>query len=316
MSIRVTNSYIINQNMYDINKNLQILQDYQLKLSTGLDINRPSDDPVGITQALKIKTSINEGEQYQDNITEGNGRIAATIGALTRVEELLLEIQGLTYETISSANASVSRSVISTQLNGLLDELLINANTKYLGRYVFGGHETLNKPYLYSMDGSGNIVNVQRNRLMNGTDEIKGIDDLIYRTTADGIDLAVNLSGSRPFMPTGEGTGDDIFNTIINIRDHVQNMQIDDLKNDVLELNDQFERIVSLTTKMGETQSRLSNIRANNDNTNVTMQANLSEILNVDFAKAITEMQYQQFIFESSLQVGAKIIPMSLLDFI
>lgn len=315
MGIRVTNAYIADQVVSDVNKNLKLLQEIQLKISTGLKINRPSDDPVGVIQTLKLRGSLANADQHQINSSDGRARLNATINALTNVEDLLLEIQGIATSYINTSY-SISRVIIVNELNGLMDELLLNANAKYLGKYLFGGHESLEAPYNTTLDASGNVISVTRNRMVVAGEEVRGIDDPIYHTVDEGVDIQINVSGSLPFMPNGEGNTYDIFTTLINLRENIRSGDLNSVRNDLAELQDEFDRIVSITTVLGEKLNHLLSIKDNVEEYSTLKLENLSEILDVDYVKAITDLNYQQFILESSMQVGARIIPPSLLDFI
>lgn len=317
MSIRITNKSIITQVITDINKNMRTLQEIQYKLSTGYKINRPSDDPGGVIDSIKIRDSIDKITQRKLNIIDGKARLSATSSALERCENLILQIQILAADAGGSTASSALRPAIANEIDGLLNEVLLNANAKFLGKYIFGGHESLTAPYEATLDTSGNVISVVRHRILSGSgDEIKGIDDRIYHNVAEGLDLQINISGSAPFMPNGEGGVDDIFSIIINLRDNVLNNDISAIENSIRDIDGAFKNIINQNAVVGNRLNRMESVRANNEQIDLLHQENLSEILNVDYVKAITELNYQQFILENSLQVGARIIPPSLLDFI
>jgi flagellar hook-associated protein 3 FlgL len=306
---------MIDQTVTNINRNLKLLQDYQLKLTTGLDINRPSDDPAGISRVLKLRDSIEVGEQHRKNVTEGKAKLSATVNALSNVEDLVLRIHGLAADAVYSLNSS-SRSAIASEINGLLEEVYLNANARYLGKYIFGGHETLEKPYEAAFDSSGNIVSVSRNRVVSGGVEIRGIDDRIMHKAADGLELQVNISGSLPFMPNGEGGALDVFAAVIRVRDNLEAGDIDDVADDLDTLADIRNHVLTQHSILGERSRRFDAVESGNDRLDVDNRESLSEVLDVDYTEAITNLNYQQFVLRSSLEVGARIIPPSLLDFI
>lgn len=315
MAIRVTNSSLRENTIININNNLRTLQEIQKQLTTGRRINRPSDDPVGIISTIRLRNSIEETNQHQTNLEDGRSRLNATYQALSNIEDLILEIQGMGSDALSSSQ-SATYSIVGQEIDGLLNEVFINANAKFLGKYLFGGHESVRAPYIESFDSSGNVISVARNRLLNGTDEIKGIDDPIYHAVGEGLEVQINISGSLPFMPNGEGGANDVFNTIINLRNAVLSGDLNTIKTSLDELEAEYENIINTTTVVGGRIQRLDSISQDNEEFSIFKEASLSEILNVDHVRAISDLNYQQFILENSLQVGARIIPLSLLDFI
>ena len=44
------------------------MNETQLQLATGRKINKPSDDPVGITYGLRYRAELASNEQYQKNV--------------------------------------------------------------------------------------------------------------------------------------------------------------------------------------------------------------------------------------------------------
>lgn len=63
--MRVTPKMISDQMISNLNRNLERLQRVQWQLSTGKKIGKPSDDPVGISMALRYRSELAANEQYQ-----------------------------------------------------------------------------------------------------------------------------------------------------------------------------------------------------------------------------------------------------------
>jgi len=314
MAVRISNLSIQRQLINDINRNQKAVQDLQYKLSTGYNINSPSDDPVGILNALKLKTSISEGRQYQKNIDYGASKLSATINILSSIESLVLDIMGIASDAVN-ATSSASHSVTAQEIDGMLNEIYLHANAKFLGRYVFGGTETTTQPYTESIV-SGNTVLIERTAVANSVESFKGIDGKIYATVAEGLDYQINISGSVPFVPNGEGGVNDIFDTLINLRDSINNHDTATTASLIKDLDDIYENVVTQTTLLGGRLNRLYKIKDSNTDLGIFKDENLSNILNVDHVKAITDLNYQQFVLQMSLQVGTKMISPSLMDYI
>ena len=62
--MRITNKIISNNSVTNINRN-KILEDkINTQLATGSKINRPSDDPVVVIRALRLRTNLSQVNQY------------------------------------------------------------------------------------------------------------------------------------------------------------------------------------------------------------------------------------------------------------
>lgn len=315
MALRVTTSGALNQTLSDINRNLRILQNIQTQLTTGNRINKPSDDPVGIITTIKLKQSLQTTNQYQTNLADGKSKLTVTANALSTTGDILNEILGLASDVVHSTT-SAEIPIVVKEINGLLEEIYVQANAKYLGKYIFGGQETARPPYMAEYSPSGTLASVARNLTYDGTNVIRGIDDPTYFTVAEGYDMQINISGSKPFMPNGEGETNDVFDTIIRLRDSILNNDMSAARNIMAELEDEMDNILVQESVIGTRIQRLEARDTDNDLLQTNKKADLSEVLNSDYVQCITDLNYQQMILEASLQVGAKVIAPSLLDFI
>lgn len=315
MAIRVTTSGVLNQTLSNINKNLRVLQNIQTQLTTGNRINKPSDDPIGVITTIKLKGSIQTTDQYQTNLTEGRSKINVTVNALSTIDDILNDILGLASD-VTNSTTSAERPIVAKEIDGLIAEVFIQANAKYLGKYIFGGQETGNQPYLAEYSPSGTLTSVSRNQIYDGGNLIRGIDDPTYHTVAEGYDMQINISGSKPFMPNGEGQNNDVFDTLIRLRDSIRNNDMATARSIIDELDDEIDNIIVQETVLGERIQRLDVRKSDNAVLQIDKKSDLSEVLNADYVKCITDLNYQSMILNASLQVGAKIIAPSLLDFI
>lgn len=307
MTLRVTSPILIDKTLRNINNNLQQVQELQIQLASGRRVNRLSDDPVAVQQALRFKQDMLENQQYKENITFGANKLDAAINALDRISNLVLGLQDVALDMVTDPY-STSRAVFGNEINQLISEIALNANAKYLGKYLFGGHETLTPPYTINTDSNGNVTSVTRNPL--------GIDDPAYHTATDGLDVQVNISGSAPFMPNGEGNTGDIFTTLINIRDSILANDKGAVQIALDELDDEFQNIITQQAIAGQRIQQFDHTDKDNDLRSFQSEARFSAAIDLDFAKAITELNYQNFILQAALQVGSKIISPTLLDYI
>lgn len=134
------------------------------RLSTGLSINRGSDNPAGLIVSERLRSEISSISQSIDNIERASNVIATTEAALAEVSQLLISIKGLVIEAantggfskeeiaanqlqIDSAVESITRISNSTSfaglklLNGSLDYVTSGVNTSVLSDVrIFGAN--------------------------------------------------------------------------------------------------------------------------------------------------------------------------------
>ena len=71
--MRVTHQYRFDFFISNMNHTLSELMELNQKASSQKKINRPSDDPVGMSKILSARDSIKAHTRYQDNIDTAKG---------------------------------------------------------------------------------------------------------------------------------------------------------------------------------------------------------------------------------------------------
>ncbi len=124
------------QAMHRLGSNQQDLSLRLERLSSGLRINRGSDDPAGLIASESLRSEITGINQAIENSTRAVNVIATAEGSLNEVSSLLLDLRGLinksanevlsprkrsrpTSSEIDSILASVDRIANTTQFNGV-----------------------------------------------------------------------------------------------------------------------------------------------------------------------------------------------------
>ena len=62
--MRITNSIMQNNTLYNINNNKVAEDKLSSQMSTGKKVSKPSDDPVVAIRALRLHTNVTEVKQY------------------------------------------------------------------------------------------------------------------------------------------------------------------------------------------------------------------------------------------------------------
>jgi flagellar hook-associated protein 3 FlgL len=76
------------------------------------------------------------------------------------------------------------------------------------------------------------------------------------------------------------------------------------------------DRISLAESTIGARGRQLEALAARNGDVTLELQSELADVEDVDYAKALIDLQAQQFAYQASLSVTAKVIQPSLLDFL
>ncbi|MGO9137381.1 MAG: flagellar hook-associated protein FlgL [Syntrophales bacterium] len=143
---------VTNQMMTDLLNNSMSTVDTQYynsieEMSSGKQINSPSDNPIGFGQILSYRSGLAQISNYQQNISSNNSWLSATESALTQVNDILTSIKTT---AISQANATASASTRQDAADSLqqqIEQILSLANSQSGNSYIFAGTSTDAAPF-------------------------------------------------------------------------------------------------------------------------------------------------------------------------
>jgi flagellar hook-associated protein 3 FlgL len=165
----------------------------QQQISTGKQVNLPSDDPTAYATIQTLKNKQSSLTQYGRNITIAQQSLNLEGTALTQTGSLLSRLKELTIQADNETNNTADRQAIAAEMTQIKDQLLSLANTTdAAGNYIFGGTKSQTQPFLKSTDGT---------RV-----DYKGDDGRQNVDIGDGISTAMSSNGQEVFMSIPVGS--------------------------------------------------------------------------------------------------------------
>jgi flagellar hook-associated protein 3 FlgL len=146
--MRISTSYIFNQNLEAMLNQQSELAKSQLQISTGKKILNPSDDPAASVQILNIQREFSISEQNLANADKAENKLQVEEGVLKSTTEVLQKIRQLSVQGLNDTNTQTDRLAISKEIKQLNEQLLAFANTRDSnGDYLFSGFLSNTQPY-------------------------------------------------------------------------------------------------------------------------------------------------------------------------
>lgn len=93
------------------------------RLSTGLRINSAADDAAGLAISEGLRSQISGLEVASRNAQDGISVVQTAEGALTEVHSILHRLRDLSVQAGNDSNNADARAAITTEANGLVEEL-------------------------------------------------------------------------------------------------------------------------------------------------------------------------------------------------
>jgi flagellar hook-associated protein 3 FlgL len=294
--MRVTEMNIVNSFLNSVASSRSKIDKLNLQISSEKLINTMSDDPTGGMAVLRLNDKLAQNEQYQSNITLASSMMSTTAESLNNAADVLAGIKE-TLTRASSAARPADFAPFASDVSQMFQELMHIANTSFNGKYIFGGTETKDQPYTYD-EATGTLA-----MNPNGTAGTISLD------IAPLIQEPTNLSGQEVFG------GKDALDTVLRISQSLNASQQPSAA-DLQALSDATDRLMTASVKAGTTLNRLDMFQTQLESQSTSLQAIRSKAQDTDVARAIVDLQHQQTILDTSLKIGAQVIPKTLVDFI
>ncbi len=187
--LRITHRMMASTIMQNIRKNLSELDDINYKIGSGRKLKFPSDDPVGNTRSIMLRSSLYEIEQYKRNMVDAQNQYRTIESALSSATQIIQRIRELTIQAANGTYAEDERKAIAYEVEQLQEDLLRIANTTFEGRYIFGGYRSKTRPFQVTVESRDGIERVSY---------FGDIGDVLREIERDTT-LKVNVAGDAVF---------------------------------------------------------------------------------------------------------------------
>ncbi len=137
--MRVTQSTIYQNISQNISKITEQLKNVNEQIGSSKRINKPSDDPLGLTHALNLKGVLSQINQYGTNINHGQTWLQATESALQSAQDLITRAKTLANQMSTETYNATDRANAAEEVQNIIEQLVQLGNTQVNGRYIFSG---------------------------------------------------------------------------------------------------------------------------------------------------------------------------------
>lgn len=323
--MRITNASMVRSHLYDTQNNLTNMSKINQQISTGKVINTVSDDPHKAIKIMNINNEIKYTEKYNYNIDESVGWMNTTDGALDNVGNLLGEIKETILKVGNGTYSQNEMKSLNEDMNEKIKQLADTLNSTHGGKYLFGGSSVDDAPITVIENPDG-TVKLEFSKDKNGQ-TIPNTDDL-KADISSGINIDYNISvGEILNIKDGNGNTVNLLDEINNLSTLMNNIANGDeqtaakaketLLNDTKgKIDTLFDHVVNERTSLGVRVSTAEKIKELNDEDILNIQDVLSKTQDTDVVEKFIELKSAEMIYQASIQVGAKLIQPTILDYI
>jgi flagellar hook-associated protein 3 FlgL len=291
--VRITQRAVTLTSLQGLNRNLDSLAKLQQQLTSGKAISRPSDSPTGTNTAMQTRAEQSAVAQQARNVSDAKAWLEQGSSTLMGMMDVVKRVRDLTVQGLNGAVSPASQQALATEVASLRDGLLNMANTKVMGRPLFGGVTAGSSAY----DDAGIYVG--------------NADAEVTRRVSESELLRVDLSGPEAF---GSGAND-LFAIVGRIATDLTGNQ-DGLDADLGALDAAFERLQGAVADIGARGARLDQAEQVNLDRQLVLRKQLGAVEDIDLPKTIMDVQMKQMGYEAALAATAKAISPTLMDYL
>ena len=194
--MRITSNMIMNT----VTRNLALSQSRFLRIQTmassGRRINRPSDDPIGITKDLGFRSDLSEISQFRKNINQALSWFNFSDQAMGNMNELISRAKELAVQFANDTYDQNARAAGATNIRDVFEQIIEAANTQFEGNYIFSGTRTDVSPFMVLAMGVVYRGDFEQISLETESSSYLGINSI----GAEFLTVASRISGLIIFM--------------------------------------------------------------------------------------------------------------------
>lgn len=298
MTARVTNRTIAQTSLTGLQSLAARNQAVKQQMSSGKEISKPSDDPVGTNNALQFRSDIQTNEQYVRSAQNGASWLAVQDSTMQSISTRVNRLKEIAVDSANTGSKDQSAlNAFAIEAQSLKDDIVGLSNTTYLGRPVLGG--TTDGAVAYSTDAAGKVT-------------YSGDQGAVTRRVAPNTDVTVSTPGTAVFGLDGASLFDklDAFVTALRSGDEAG---IAAANTDMDESGKLVRAALASVGSRAKQVDRLSDLATDRAG---DLKNSLTNVEDIDIAEKSIEFNMASVAYQASLAVTAKTIQPTLVDFL
>lgn len=306
--MKISTAYFFDRALNQMTNTQNKLGQAQAQLSTGKKVLQPSDAPDEATAIQRLKSVIARQDSFERAVQTTENRLKAEETALEATSNILTRFKELTIQALNDTYGPKDREIIAVELEGLQEDLLSFANTRDVnGAYLFSGSRVFTPPF--GPDPQGNIV-------YRGDETVNLVD------VGDQRQVQLNRTGTQVFqrvnrtLPDGSVEGRSFFQSIKDLVSAVRSSNREEMNRGLGELAELSQGVTVSQARVGSAMNVVDNQRAVLSETRLQLKTVLSQIEDLDYTEAVTDMQKKMLALQASQASFAQISRLNLFEYI
>jgi flagellar hook-associated protein 3 FlgL len=269
------------------------------EVATGKSVEVPSDNPAASADMVQNTIETANVDQYTQNVSTMLSMVQTADSSLGTVVNSLTQAISLGTEGANGTNNTANMQAIATQVQGILQSVVSQANTSYQGTYLFGGTETSSAPYTANSSSPSGYA-------YNGNSDSNSV------AVGDDMNVQVNLPGSQIFS----NSSTDVLGSLSSLVTALQSGNSSQIATATTAVNTALNYVTEQRVFYGNSESQLNSQETSLQQETVSLTSQQSSLVDVDEAQAATQLSQAETADNAAEAAAAKVMPDTLLNFL
>ena len=277
------------------------LERVQRQISTGRKISSASDDPAKTSQILDYRADIERLAQISTNLGQVKGEAESADKAISSAITLIERARVIAVQGANATMGASERGTMAVEVQGLLERLVVVADTTFNGRRLFSGDSDQASPF--TLDPAS-ATGVSAYAGSAATRRIEHPSGGTFRVALSGDELFNNPSGNSVFQAVNQ------LRTALLANDQTA------IASAVQALRDAGDHLNAGLSFYGSMESTVSAAISTTQEQILTCRTALSSLEDTDITEAILELTEVQTQREAALASRAQLPRTTLFDYL
>ncbi|MEG1630640.1 MAG: hypothetical protein RSA45_00410 [Hydrogenoanaerobacterium sp.] len=348
--MRVTHNMLTRNYLKNLNNNMTNLSKSNERMTSQRKFNTASENVADASRALRVRVQLTNNEVYKSNVRDAKGKFTMIEDSMQSINKITQNVAALTVQGLNGTMAPEEKEKIAREIETLQDQILQVSNSRFGDKYIFGaaGNKDGSAPYtLGGADGkqlmyNGTIVDdmvkgtgVNTGKVMvadatapGGFKEIpynskNYLDIGLGFTVKNGyVDprtaLEYSVSGveSLGFGKTENGSPNNLYGILGSIAQNLRDGNSTELGQNLKSMNEQSDQLLMHLSTIGTRTAYIEQIDERLGNSTFSLQKIQNDLEAVPIQEESIYNKDYEMSWMVTLQMGAKILPTSIFDFL
>ncbi len=343
--MRITHQMLSRNYLKRMNTNLSSLTRSNEKMASGRAYDKSWEDVNSAGKALRVRRLIADNERYQSAIQDIEGRVEAAEEGLRAVNSLLIQAEDRVVAGLNDTMAPEDREKLATELGQLQGEILQVMNSQFSNSYLYNaaGNADGSPPFSTSSGGdllyngyrvddlqtssSGeimffdtatntyepilwneeNFVNIGYGYQIDANGEVD--PNTAFQSTVSGVE-------AFGFGRSADGTPVNVYSLFGSMVDNLNTNNMDGLNQDLAGIPVAMEALLTSITEIGARGATLDDTMSRLESEYINLVETQGELESIDLSEEIIHNKSYEMSWMVTLQLGSKILPQTIFDFI